>query len=249
MRSSLLLLMLLAGCEEDLLANMHDAGSVDAADAMLDAPGRCTAPMTDAHPALHTIYANFDGVMLSKCTNGMASDSRANCTDIVPGDTTFPPFMDGNPARDGFIGQILYAAQRALAPYSIDIVTTRPASGSYHMMVFGGTPALVGAPANIFGIAPATCEREQRNLVSLIFDQGQMPTSTDYSSTILSDLAMMSGIPVTTGPINDCACRTCPYTMLCTYGTNSPVNTDPNKNCGLTTVDEPAVLQEVLGCR
>ncbi|HEX5058305.1 MAG TPA: hypothetical protein VFV99_03045 [Kofleriaceae bacterium] len=245
MRKSLVFVVLLAaGCEQDLLADVHDAGPDGPPDA-----AHCTAPLTDAHaPAMHTLYINFDGVTLTHCNK---ANAPGNCSDIVQGDTTFPPFMDGLPARDGYITWIVDAVKQSLAPYSIDIVTTRPAPGtSYYMTVFGGTPALVGADDTVGGISPFTCSAANRNLVSMIFDFGENRTTYDYASSVLSDLAMMAGLPGTTGPNNDCACRSCAYDQyqLCTYGVDSPTIPDEH-SCGLTTADEPALLRASLGCR
>ncbi|HEX5058304.1 MAG TPA: hypothetical protein VFV99_03040 [Kofleriaceae bacterium] len=244
-------LFLFAGCEKDLLENVHDAGA-DADLPVVDAPvGRCKAPTTDPPPAAqYTLFVNFDGVTLGVCSS---PDSRANCSNLIQTDTTFPAFLDGNPARDSFIASILFPVRKALAPYSIDVVTTRPASGNYYMMVVGGTPALIGAPSGVGGIAPASCNpADLRNGVSLIFDRGQAPTTSDYASSILSDMGVFAAIPVTNSPVTDCLCRVngCDFKGgLCTYGVNSTVNPDPQFNCGLTAVDEPAMLQAVLGCR
>jgi hypothetical protein len=118
------------------------------------------------------------------------------------------------------------------------------------MMVYGGTPAQLGLPAGYAGTAPFSCTPDNRNNVSITFDRGQAPTNYDYANSVLSDLGVFAAIPGTT-VTGDCLCRSCqfPTDKLCTYGANVPVTTDSNFNCGQTSVDEPAVLQAVLGCR
>jgi hypothetical protein len=248
MRTLLFILLVLgAACEKDLLADMHDATIADAEQVEVDG-GRCTSPTTDAHPAaMHTLFVNFDGVLLTPCGT---ADARINCTPMVSTDTSIPPFLDGNPARDGFIASILYPARKALAPYSLDIVTTRPTSGDYYMMIYGGTPQLLGLPPANVGVAPFNCSPENRNNISFTFDRGQAPTNIDYADGILSDMGVFVAIPGTTVP-GDCLCRSCnfPPDKVCTYGVDVPVTSDPAFSCGKTTVDEPAVLQAVLGCR
>ncbi|HEX5058306.1 MAG TPA: hypothetical protein VFV99_03050 [Kofleriaceae bacterium] len=248
MRSTLFVLLIIGtGCEKDLLADMHDATVADAQQVEVDG-GRCMSPMTDAHPAaMHTLFVNFDGVLLTPCGT---ADARLNCTGLVSTETMIPPFMDGNPARDAFIATILYPARKALARYSLDIVTTRPTSGDYYMMIYGGTPQLLGLPAANVGIAPFSCMPDNHNNISFTFDRGQAPTNIDYADGILSDMGVFAGIPGTTVP-GDCLCRSCqfPTDTVCTYGVDVPVSTDPAFSCGKTTVDEPAMLQDVLGCR
>ena len=199
---------------------------------------------------MYTLYINFEGVTLTPCGT---PDARLNCSNLVTQEAQFPPFLDGNPNRDGFIATILYSARKGLAPYSIEVVTTRPATGSYYMMVFGSTSAAIGLQAGFFGIAPFQCTPENRNNVSITFDSGQMPTTFEYANSVLSDMAMLVGISTTT--VNDdCACRgaggcTIDPNKLCTYGSDVAVNPDPTFSCERTTQDEPAMMQAALGCR
>jgi hypothetical protein len=237
-----LLLLLAAGCEKDLLADLPDAGVA------VDAQTRCSAPTADANAAAkYTLYLNFDGVTLTPCRN---PDARTNCSNLVQADTTFPPFMIGNPDRDGFISSIASNVRDGVAPYSIDVVTTRPAAGNYYMIVVGGTPDLVGATPDTAGQAPHSCIIESFNLVSIDFDFGEQRSSFEYASSFLSDLAMFASLPATSGPPEDCACRNCIYSAdaICSFGAASPVVTDPH-GCGQTIADEPAMLKAVFGCR
>ena len=241
--------LLAAGCEKDLLANMD--ASIDAA-GMPDAATICKAPATDAHaPAAYTVYLNFDGVTLTQATD----DSRLNQAQVVKFTTTVVPrYMpnDTEPVRQVTIDLITGYVTRALAPYSIDVVTTRPASGDYEMMVLGGDPVALGYQAGMLSIAPGVCDAANRNRVSIEFDVGIGAIEETYS--VLSDLGAMVGLTATTRAC-DCMNRgggePCPTenTKVCTFADMAPIN--PNANdCGRGTYqDELMLLREAWGCR
>jgi hypothetical protein len=242
-------LVLLAGCEKDLLAGMHDAG-VDTPVVVDAAPIHCTAPATDAHAAaMYTLFVSIEGVTLTPCGD---NDARTNCSTLVQQETAFPRFLDGNVNRAEWLDDIFGLVRMRLAPFSIDVVTTRPASGDYQMIVIGGTPALVGVPSNVAGIAPFKCGQNSRNNVSIVFDQGELPTRFDYANSILSDTGVFAGIPGATLS-DDCLCRGAGNCRIdrgkaCTYGVDVPV--DPSQfGCGQTRQDEQALMRAFYGCR
>jgi len=246
MTKLLLLVCVLAGCEKNLLAGM-DAGP-DAPGAMPDAPSTCPAvAVTPLPPGHFKYFINTEGVTLTKCS---VDDARTNCSTLVPADTTFPPFLPGDPNRQPLIDAIVVRVQEKLAPYSIDVVTTRPASGDYYMSVFGGDPTLVNGPTGTFDITPTPCNFDNRDLVTLEFDRGRAPGYTDYANSAISDLALLVGLAPDSVD-GDCLCRTgnCNSltTQICTFGTN--VTVDSTHSCGRTTQDEPMLLTSALGCR
>jgi hypothetical protein len=245
-RSSLLLLALLTGCEKDLLTAMD--ASVDAA--APDAATVCRAPATDAHPAAaYTVYLNFDGVTLTKGDDDARVDHAqvlTNATAVIP--RYLPNETDA--VRQGRIDLIVAFVSRALAPYSIDVVTTRPASGDYEMMVLGGDPVTLGYPAGVLSLAPGTCDATNRNHVALEFDVGL--NATHEANAILSDLGASVGVAPTTLSC-DCMNRfvACPTadSAICTF--HDMAMTDPQQlNCGrLPSQDELALLRDAWGCR
>src|SRR5512142_1063573 len=125
---SFLAAVLAAGC-----SSSHHAAPDAAPDADLL---HCPAPVDPTAPGTHTVFVNFDGVTLTK---GNCNDATTNCTSLVVQDqTVVPPWLDGNADRANDIAAIMTVARTAVAPYSIDLVTTRPASGDYKMIVVGG---------------------------------------------------------------------------------------------------------------
>src|SRR5438105_4580457 len=74
-------------------------------------------------------------------------DPVNNKTSILTNAYTMPPFLMNDAQHATKIAAIVAEAQAVLAPYNITITTTRPASGTYDMMVAGGTPQAAGLPA------------------------------------------------------------------------------------------------------
>jgi hypothetical protein len=234
MRSTILAAATLAACGDD---------GATAPDAQVDAPTMCPPQTASPLPmGAHAVYLNFDGVTLTKCT---PADSRANCTDQIKQDpSVIPPYMDGDPNRQVRIDFIVTTVQRALAPYSVDIVTTRPTSGDYFMVVLGGSATQLGFPG-ISGVAQLPCDATNRNLVSLEFDNVLL--GIPQSGLVLSDIGLMIGMGLPTDA-NDCANRTEDWTSVCTYG--AMATAAAQNNCGRTpTQDEPALLAAAFGCR
>lgn len=245
-------LIALAGCEHDLLSNVHDA----ATDAPADALGvGCPVPVNPQAPAAYKLYLATEGVTL---TAGTPSDARLDVSDQVSDGThVVPPLFDGMVGRMDLIDQIVTDVQSRLTQYSIDVVTTRPSSGDYYLFVLGGDPMTVlGRPCdNCTAVTDITCAVQSRDSVDLIFDNGATEAFTPaiYATLVLDDLGLLNGLPVTTAA-GDCQCRECSDFTLCTYGSDVPtsdlvIGNGFQVNCGLQASNEPAELKAVLGCR
>jgi hypothetical protein len=233
-------MVLAAACGDD------GAKTVDAA---IDAPTMCAPKMAPLAPGMHTIYLNFDGVTLTKGND----DSATNVASVLVNDSsTIPAYVaTGNPTtRQGRIDEIVGYVQRTLAPYSVDVVTTRPASGVYMMNVIGGKPEDFGFTAGVGSIAGLQCGHTHYNGVALEFENDPNYAAIDYASSILSDVGVMVGMGLTTNK-NGCETRTAPGIdpgTLCTFGAMSPTN--PSADCGNTpTQDELMILTNSFGCR
>lgn len=253
MRLLLLIAMLGAGCEHDLLAGLHDA-AIDSPDAYTGIG--CPPLAAPLAAGTYKLYLAAEGVTL---TAG-ASDARANLSDIpTAGTHVVPPFLDGVAGREDFIAQIATSAQSVLAPYSIDIVTERPSSGDYYMFVLGGDPMTVtGNPCtDCNSVSDFNCTLLGRDEVDLMFDRGMdVPfTPNFYATFLLDDLSVVLGLALSTEP-HDCTCRFCDLRgPLCSFGSQVPTSSDVGTsglhfNCGITPdVDETAELKLALGCR
>ncbi len=119
-----------------------------------------------------TLYVNFEGIELSECN---PSDSRAGCSWYNVG-VPIPPFSGTIQTQVG----ILQAMRRDVADYGIRVTATRPESGNYTMVVYGGTEAEYGA----LGSAPAgDCDDELPNQIAFAHLDGELNDWTNGGST------------------------------------------------------------------
>lgn len=233
-------MVLVAACGDD------GAAKPDAMK-MIDASTTCPPKMAPLAAGTHKAYLNFDGVTLTKGND----DSGNNVSTVLMNDPSVIPMWGSTlspSTRQGRIDAIVDYVQRALAPYSIDIVTTRPASGPYTMHVLGGRSQDFGFPADIAGVSSHACTPTP-NGVSLIFDVAGF-SSTDFATSVLSDIGLMGGLGLSTRH-NDCLNRMAPVDqgLVCSFDSMSATVTDSN-NCGRTpTQDELALLKDAYGCR
>ncbi|MEZ4398617.1 MAG: hypothetical protein R3B06_01265 [Kofleriaceae bacterium] len=63
-----------------------------------------------------------------------------------------PPYPRDRPAWD----RVVACVRAHFAPFAVDVVDRRPTAGAYTMVMVGGAPALIGQPASVSGIAPAS---------------------------------------------------------------------------------------------
>jgi hypothetical protein len=231
-----------------VVAACGDGGSATP-DAAIDAPTKCAPKTAPLAPGMHKLFLNFDGVTL----NPGPENAAANTSSLVQTAATIPAYVasGGASVRQGRIDLMVEYVQNALAPYSIDVVATRPASGPYMMEVIGGKPEDFGFPMGVLSITPHNCA-VIANGVGLAFELDPQYPAIDFSSTILSDLAMLSGLGLTTRH-NDCTNRTEANAIdqgtLCSFDAMATTVTT-QLNCGRTpTQDEPKLLMDAFGCR
>jgi len=150
--------------------------------------------------------------------------------------------------RQGRIDVIVQTVQTQLAPYSVDVVTTRPVTAPYMMSVLGGKSQDFGFAPNIASLTGQQCHLNAIG-VSLVFDVDGF-TATDTANSVLSDISMLAGLGLSTRH-NDCTNRTESYDpgIVCSF---DAMATTPNtaNNCGYTpTQNEPMLLMTAFGCR
>jgi len=259
-RWGIVLLVVCVGCGDDsaMPDGLHlvDA-AIDAAtpDAPPDAPGAaCPNPATDAGGGgMYTLYINAEGVTLLK---GNCDNARTNCTTlIVANQAVVPPFKQNDPNRQAFIDEIVQLVQSALLPYSVDVVTTRPASGDYNMIVLGGDCTLTGGtmPCQSFGVGVLPCSLANRDHISLDFDNTTVfPQGTPYlyANLILSDVGLFAAMSVST-TMGDCENRSggLANDALCTFDRSATVSSMGMCSGAGTTEDEQDLLKTAFGCR
>jgi hypothetical protein len=226
------LAVLAAGCGDD----DGGIGPLDGGDDPADA----------APPGTHVVYMNFDGVFLMSGVRDIPimdiSGSLSNAYDM-------PPFLDGDSGRAATITAILDTARATLAPYDVELVTERPATGLYDMIAFGGSAADAGLEAGLHATYPLRCDDAGVNIV-LVFDDVLTDTD-DYAYTVVSAIGGTNRIPLSS-LAGDCMCwtgKTCVFDgEMCTIGgAGTPVNTTDWICEGLTEMDEHALFLAELG--
>ncbi len=219
--------------------------AVDAGD-RADAAPSCPAPATPLPPGMHKVFLVFQGitVMLGDC-----DDSKTSCSSLVAqSSTVVPPFLQGAADPASRVAIIKGMVQDALAPFSVDVVTTRPTAGNYRMVVVGGTSALVSTPDGATA-AKATCDGANMNSIAFVFENDDDAFSDrGYADTIAGAYGRLAGlVPVTRS--GDCMCiaNTCAHLQTCTWGTNivPPVG----NACSRATQNEHLLLMNDVGCR
>jgi hypothetical protein len=232
--------VLLAACGDDGGNSTGDAGP------RADAAPSCPLPATPLPAGTHQLFVSFEGVTL---TLGDCDDSRTNCTSLVSqASTTVPAFLMGGGTRTQRISTIVGMAQEALAPFSVDVVTTRPATGSYWMVSVGGTTALAsGTPDPLIAVKPV-CDAANANSIALIFEQDTEFGDRAYADSIAGAFGRLAGLlPISRNGDCMCTAATCTHGQTCTWSTGA-VPAAGNA-CSRTSQNEHLLLIDAVGCR
>lgn len=226
----------------------HDAPRVDGA----------ISPQLDAHVGqatalTHTLYINTEGVAIAPGLD----DAITNKSSVVAAAQTLKPWLMTDAARLTKITNLVTEVQAILLPYDVAIVTTRPASGSYDMLVItDNTSASVGLPAGAGGTTPATCNATPA-VVSFLFgpSYSSSPDLTvrhTFATLAVAMFAIEAGIPGS-NVAQDCMCyagASCPATLTapCTIG-GAGIAIDSLLPCAATgtTMNEGAAFLAAYG--
>jgi hypothetical protein len=222
---------------ESLLSSV-DAGSSDSPTGTTTTPpvAQCTS---------RSVYLNFEGQTL---TQGPSDATMNKASWLTKTQGTAPAYLAGNTNRATEIQKIVDGVSAQLSQFPITVVTTRPTSGKYVMIVFGGQNTQIGSR---FGgaVDQLDCGDAQPNDVAWISD-GVSPTQ-HVINNVLGAIGFGLGLTATLDQ-NDCMCG---WDNKCTSIDNmpcklsSPINRDPNANqkCnGLTTQDEVATFHKAF---
>lgn len=170
-----------------------------------------------------SVYLSFEGEKLIRGRSD-ATVNQAEWMTIDEG--AAPPYLAGSTEREARIKEIVEGVSRQLAGFPITVVTTRPTSGKYVMIVYGGTAAAVGSR---FGgaVNRLDCDDSRPNDVAWVSDL-VTPTQRAVNSTI-GAIGFGLGLTATSDPA-DCMCgwdNDCDDddTRPCNLG--SPIERDP----------------------
>jgi MYXO-CTERM domain-containing protein len=148
-------------------------------------PGPTCALPPDHQPqavGLRIVYLNFDGVTLkaSNATDDALANESAILTGAVSAGQTraIAPFnvndLDSTEGltREEIISRVVEELYASHAPYNIEFVTQRPASGNYSMVVFGGSCQTVAGQSGCAGIALLDCGDFMPANITFVFPAG-----------------------------------------------------------------------------
>jgi hypothetical protein len=220
--------------------------------AIIDAPtGGTVDPAIDAPPATplcasRQVYLNFDGVTLTKGLSDATLNKASWLNNVQTG--TAPPYLKGVADRLTTIQSIVDGVRTQLAQFPITVVTTRPASGEYVMIVFGGKQGTIGSrfPA---AVNQLDCGDAQHNDVAWVADT--VAPVQHAVNTVIGAIGFGLGLTATTDPM-DCMCgwdNTCTSVDTAPCKLGSPIfrDTAANQRCtGVVVQDEVVTLHDAF---
>jgi hypothetical protein len=202
----LLALLMLAGCGAELNTSGHEAppdassgGSIDApSGVVVDAPVSSPDAAAPACANGRVVYLSFEGETLTRT----ATDSTQNHAQwIGVGTATVPPFRPNLNNRATEIQTIVDGVRSRLAGTLATVVTTRPASGPYVMVVLGGDQNDVGSNYT-YATSDHDCGDLVKNDVGWVSDA---PSLSYVPDLIVGTVGWGLGLQGTNDP-SDCMC-------------------------------------------
>jgi hypothetical protein len=192
------------------------------------------------------VFLNFGGVTLTK---GPSDATTGHASWLINQQGKVPAYhLSGDPDPAASIQTIVDGVRAQLSQFPITVVTSRPTSGEYMMIAFGGTANVVGSrfqPA----VNTLDCGDVQHNDVAWIADAVSPPQRV--INTVVGAIGFGLGLTATTDQ-TDCMCNwdnTCQPidTAPCKLG--SPIARDQSarQRCDpLLVQDEVATLHDAF---
>jgi hypothetical protein len=213
---ALVCMLLCAACEATIDGGRRneitgDATSTDSSNPPpIDAPAQCSG---------RVVYLNFEGQTLTDALASDATQNRASWLNKASGSAT--AFQVGVANRAQIISDITTGVRAALSQFPITVVTTRPATGPYVMIVYGGNSTDVGSNYG-FAVNELDCDDSEKSDVAWI--SNSYTTTLRHVNTTLGAIGFGLGLTATTN-VNDCMCgwaNNCAkdHSQLCTLSTS-----------------------------
>ncbi len=185
-----LMVSLLAGCSTESLGERQGATDpwLEGGFVVEETPPTTRSPFATSKTVL---FLNFNGVTL---IDKSYSDAAKNYSSIGKGGVV-PPFV-------GDAQKVFVQVKTFFAPFDVEVVTTRPASGDYLMAAVGGDQTNLGVGgAWVWGLAPLSCGFQNARGVAVIFSgriaqkkvAGQ-PYEYTVASTTAHEVAHLMGM-------------------------------------------------------
>lgn len=216
-------MLLCAACEASIDGGRTTSITTDASSSDIDAPPQ---QLIDAAPTCSSrvVYLNFEGQTLQDAAASDATLNRASWLNQASGTAT--PFQEGNGNRAQIIADITAGVRTALSQFPITVVTQRPVTGPYVMIVYGGNANDVGSNYG-FAVNELDCNESEKSDVAWI--SNNYTTTLRHVNTTIGAIGFGLGLTAT-NDVNDCMCgwaNGCikDHSQPCTLSTN--ITRDP----------------------
>lgn len=149
------------------------------------------------------VFLNFDGVTITQATTSDSTQNRASW--LTTTSSAVPPYHQGSGTRAADIVTITNGVKSRLSSTPINVVTTRPTTGPYVMVVFGGErTADGGTVGTIYSYATNEhdCGDTVKNDIGWVSDTVTVSYAQDLA---IGAIGWGVGLNGTTDPA-DCMC-------------------------------------------
>jgi hypothetical protein len=173
--------------------------------------------------ASRAVYLSFDG---QKLTRGPSDAIHNQASWMTIDQATVPPYQATNPDRDAAIRTIFDGVRAQLAQFPIDVTVTRPTSGSYVMIVFGGRARQVGSD---FGSAVTALDCGDLRPDDVAWISDTVSPAQAVVNSAIGAIGFGLGLTATSDP-RDCLCgwdNDCVSDDSAPCRLGSPIDRDP----------------------
>ncbi len=251
MRFALGFVVVLSACQATITNGADDGDDVQQVDGGQQVQIDAAEPdgaMIDAAPQCalaRSVYLNFEGQALTRATASDATQNQAAWMNKANG--TAPAFRAGSGNRAADITQITNGITMGLVGLGVTVVTTRPTTGPYMMVVFGGAAAQVGSDYT-GAVQKLDCGNAVPSDVAWVAD-GVTPNQRVINFA-LGAIGFGVGLTATNDP-NDCMCgwaNGCQQTTnACSLSANINRDNGAQQTCpNVTTQNEPQAIDQAF---
>ncbi|HSN26893.1 MAG TPA: Ig-like domain-containing protein [Kofleriaceae bacterium] len=136
-------------------------------------------------------------IFMNRCTGGCTLQPGGNTNDSTSDTSsipTSPSIVSQYSGTDSQWNQIVNCVKQTYAPFNVQIVTTRPTSGNYHMAIVAGTADEVGiTDQGVLGVSPFSCGYIP-NSISFSFANTEPSNIDDICWTVAQETAHSWGL-------------------------------------------------------
>ncbi len=232
-------------------------------DVGIDAPfvfNCATAPTGGAHK----LFLVFEGATLTRGASD-AVLNRFSGIDNSLATATIPAWRATAPDRASQIQDVVCDIRESMYPFDVEVVTTRPTSGDFEMIVFGGSFGdlghTLGPGTFIFSFTNRDCNNASQRDVAWVTEHpsagADVLTTIETANYAVAALGLDNGLGASKSATN-CMCNlfagdfgSCPNTEVCKFSMTSEFTANGGNVCSRPGAMENQVvrLQSLYGAR